>query len=349
MPKTNKHKARFWNNHHQMINGYQWPKYEYKYCIGGKTGYTNISRNTLVTYAEKDGMELVCVIMRADGPKQGEPNEYTDTTSLLNFGFENYRKYTVDEQTSDINKDLFNNYDSYFDSDASPVHLASESSVVLPKGVKLSQAKQKVSYNKDVKLEAGDNIIGSVTYSYGGRMVGSTNIIYTKTEDSAGKHLDAASRKVVGEEIQELKDSAEKDKEKENIWRKWRKVKDAMVGFFKIGAVRVIVLVIAVAAVAALLVFLLRHVQMPRLRRRRRRSPGGYRSKRARRRNARNSHNHWSSRGSGRRRTRRNMSKYYERKPVKSGSPRERRSRGLTYHKNHKKTRESFGKNFFDF
>ena len=43
----------------------------------------------MVTYAEKDGMELVCVIMRADGPKQGEPNEYTDTTSLLNFGFEN--------------------------------------------------------------------------------------------------------------------------------------------------------------------------------------------------------------------------------------------------------------------
>ncbi len=349
MPKTNKHKARFWNNHHQMVNGYQWPKYEYKYCIGGKTGYTNISRNTLVTYAEKDGMELVCVIMRADGPKQGEPNEYTDTTSLLNFGFENYRKYTVDEQTSDINKDLFNNYDSYFDSDASPIHLASESSVVLPKGVELTQAKQKVSYDKDVKLKTGDNIIGSVTYSYGGRVVGSTDIIYTKKEDSAGRHLDAASREAVGEEIQELKDSAKKDKEKENIWRKWRKVKDAMVGFFKISAVRVVLLVIAVAAVAALLIFLLRHVQMPRLRRRRRRSSGGYRSRRARRRNARHSHNHWSSGGSGRRRTRRNMSKYYERKPVKSSSPRERRNRGLTYHKNHKKTRESFGKNFFDF
>ena len=170
------------------------------------------------------------MIMRAAGPKQGEPNEYTDTTSLLNFGFENYQKYTVDEQTSDINKDLFNNYGSYFDSDASPIHLASESSVVLPKGVQLSQAEQKVSYDTDVKLEMGDNVIGHVTYTYGGKRVGSTDIIYTKSEDSSDKHLDAASREVVDEEIQQLKDSAQKDKEKENIWRKWRKVKDAMVG-----------------------------------------------------------------------------------------------------------------------
>lgn len=349
MPATNKHKERYWNNHHQMINGYQWPKYEYKYCIGGKTGYTNAAKNTLVTYAEKDGMELVCVIMRADGPKQGEPNEYTDTTSLLNYGFENYKKYTVDEQASDINKDLFNNYDSYFDSDASPIHLASESSVVLPKGVKLSQAKQEVSYDTDVKLEMGDNIIGHVTYTYGGRRVGSTDIIYTKSEDSFDKHLDAASREAVDEEIQQLKDSAQKDKEKENIWRKWRKVKDAMVGFFEIRVVQIILLVIAAVAVVALLVFLLRHVHLPQLRRRRRRSSGGYRGRRARRRNARRSHNNWSSSSSGKRRTRRNMSKYYERKPANTGSARERRSKGLTYHKNHKKTRESFGKNFFDF
>ena len=349
MPATNKHKKRLWNNHHQMINGYQWPKYEYKYCIGGKTGYTDAARNTLVTFAEKDGMELVCVVMRADGPKQGEPNEYTDTTSLLNFSFEKYNKYTVDEQTSDLNKDLFNNYDSYFDSNASPIHLASESSVVLPKGVKLSQAKQKVTYHENVKLKMGDNVIGHVTYMYGNRTVGSTDIIYTKKEDSADKHLDAASREVVDEEIQQLKDSAKKDKEKENVWRRWRKVTDGMVGFFKSKAVQIVGLLIAGAAVSALVIVLFRHVRFPRFRRRRRRSSGGYRSKRARRRNARRSHSHWSSSKSGKRRTRRNMSKYYERKPVNTGSARERRSKGLTYHKNHKKTKESFGKNFFDF
>lgn len=40
-------------NHHQMINGWRYPKYEYKYAIGGKTGYTHVAQNTLVTYGEK--------------------------------------------------------------------------------------------------------------------------------------------------------------------------------------------------------------------------------------------------------------------------------------------------------
>lgn len=103
-----------------MINGWRYPKYEYKYAIGGKTGYTHVAQNTLVTYGEKNGMELVCVIMKAAGPKQGEPNEYTDTTKLLNYGFEKYQKYTVNQENEQINADLFNNYGSYFNADESP-------------------------------------------------------------------------------------------------------------------------------------------------------------------------------------------------------------------------------------
>ena len=33
----------------------------------GKTGYTSIAMNTLVTYAEKDGVELLCVVMKGYG------------------------------------------------------------------------------------------------------------------------------------------------------------------------------------------------------------------------------------------------------------------------------------------
>lgn len=344
MPKTNKHKEeRPWDNHHQMINGYEHPKYEYKYCIGGKTGYTHAAGNTLVTYAEKNGMELVCVIMKAKGPKQGEPNEYTDTTSLLNFGFEKYQKYAVDEDSSDINKDLFNNYDSYFDMENSPVHLSSESSVVLPKGVKLSEAKQQVSYHEGVALQAGDNVIGHVTYTYGGKTVGSTDILYTKAENDIDSHLDSASREIVDNEIQQLKDSEQKDKKKGNIWRK---VRGTIVGFFGIRAVQIVFLVIAAAVVIFLLVCLFRHIELPKFRtRRRRRSSGGYRSRQARRQARRTRGGYGNI--SQKRKTRRNVSKHYERKTP--NVKKSKKNRGVRYHKNHKKTRESFGKNFFDF
>jgi D-alanyl-D-alanine carboxypeptidase len=329
-----------------MINGYKYPKYEYKYCIGGKTGYTNVARNTLVTFAEKDGMELVCVIMYADGPTQGEPNEYTDTTSLLNFGFEKYQKYTIDEETSDTNKELFNNYDSYFDAEASPIHLASESSVVLPKGVKLSAAKQKISYDKNVELQMGDNVIGKVTYTYGGRTVGSTDIIYTKTEESSENHLDAASRAVVDEEIQQLEDSQKKEREKADVWRK---IKNVLVSFFKNRIVQLVLVVIAAAVVIFLLICLLRHVELPKLGRRRKRGSGGYRSRQARRQHARRLRSQRSSARKNKGSTRRSQSKHYEKKTLRTDGKKERKSKGIRYHKNHKNTKESFGKNFFDF
>ena len=344
--KTNKHKMeRIWDNHHQMINGYDWPKYEYKYCIGGKTGYTMAARNTLVTYAEKDGMELVCVVMRANGPRQGEPNEYTDTISLLNFGFEKYQKYAVNGAGSDINEELFNNYDSYFDLENSPIHLSSESSVVLPKGVDISVAKQKVTYEENVTLTDGDNVIGHVTYTYGGKTVGSTDILYTKSEEDTTSHLDAASREIVDEEIQALEDSKQKDKKKANVWRK---VKNAVIGFFKIRVVQIILLALVAVALIFFLIRLLRHVELPKFgrHRRRRRSMSGYRSKQGRK-NARRMERERRKNSSGYKTMKRNVSRHYEKKAPKG--EKKRRSRGIRYHKNHRRTKESFGKNFFDF
>ena len=82
--------------------------------IGGKTGYTSMAHSTLVTFAEKDGMQVVSVIMKGNSPKQGEPNEYTDTTRILDFAFEKFSKHEVNGENSDVNENLFNTFDSYF-------------------------------------------------------------------------------------------------------------------------------------------------------------------------------------------------------------------------------------------
>ena len=342
IPKTNTHKKRFWSNHHEMINGDEYPKYEYKYCTGGKTGYTSVARSTLVTCAEKDGMELVCVVMKAGSAKSGEPNTYTDTISLLNFGFEKYRKYTLDEETSDLNKELFNNYDSYFDAGQSPVHLAGEASVVLPAGAKLSEAKQKVTYDNNVSLKEGENVIGRVSYSYGGKTVGSTEIIYTKTAEDVNNHLDAASREVIDQEIQDIRATEKSDEKKANLWKS---IKNGVVAFFQYRVVQIILLVLAAGLVIFLLIVLLRHVHLPKIRRRRR-SNSGYRNRRARKnhkRRTRSYHSSSAAKKSSRRRTR--SRDYVQRAPKKQKN----RRPGLQYSKRHKNTKESFGKNFFDF
>lgn len=346
MPKTNKHKmVRYWNNHHQMINGYNFPEYEYKYCIGGKTGYTKVAHSTLVTFAEKDGMQLVSVIMYAQTPKQGVPNEYTDSTKLLNFGFEKYKKYTLDEKSSTINESLFNNYGTYFNTANSPVRLDSESSVVLPKGAKLSEAKQTITYDKNVKLQPGDNVIGHVTYTYRNRNVGSTGIIYRKEEDDSANHLDAASRKIVTQEINSIE---EKEKKQSNQLHFLNKVKKKLIQFFEIKAVQIAVLVLLGILIIFLTVCLFKniHIPMPSFRRRRRVS-GGYSSRGARRNYARRERaNRAIQRSNSQKNVRRNHSKHYDKKASPSAK---KASKNARHRKRHKNTRESFGRNFFDF
>ena len=75
-----------WNGN-KMINPAE--PYYYEYCEGGKTGYTMKANNTLMTFAKKDGLELICVIMDCDGAKYA----YSDTKALYNYCYNNYVYY----------------------------------------------------------------------------------------------------------------------------------------------------------------------------------------------------------------------------------------------------------------
>lgn len=81
-------------NHHRMIPGCQLSRPRpYEYVIGGKTGFTTITRNTLVTFAQKDGHRLVCVILKDETPKH-----YEDTKALLDYGFACYENPSIKAQ-----------------------------------------------------------------------------------------------------------------------------------------------------------------------------------------------------------------------------------------------------------
>lgn len=60
-------------------------KYHYDACIGGKTGYTSEAKNTLVTYAEKDGHTLACVVM-----ENSDGHIYPDTINAMDYCFDHY-------------------------------------------------------------------------------------------------------------------------------------------------------------------------------------------------------------------------------------------------------------------
>jgi len=59
--------------------------------VGGKTGFTNMSRQTLVSYGVRRDMQLITVVMRADQ----RDIRYSDTRILMDYGFEQFQQHTL--------------------------------------------------------------------------------------------------------------------------------------------------------------------------------------------------------------------------------------------------------------
>lgn len=78
IPATNKYGERNCTSTNQLINGAR----SYEGVYAGKTGHTANAGRTLVTAAYRDGMDLICVIMKSDND-----NFYSDTETLLDHAF----------------------------------------------------------------------------------------------------------------------------------------------------------------------------------------------------------------------------------------------------------------------
>lgn len=77
-------------NHHKLIISDQFPE-----VTGGKTGYVDESRHTLVTTAEKDGLSIIVVTLKANGSQLA----YQDTIQLMNYSFSNFETDQIDQAT----------------------------------------------------------------------------------------------------------------------------------------------------------------------------------------------------------------------------------------------------------
>ncbi len=147
--------------------------HEYEYLVASKTGYTDSSRQTLVSCAEKDGMKLICVILKEESPAQ-----YTDTIDLFNYGFGNFQKVNVSQAETRFNINnasfFYSNNDIFGDS--KPIlSLNTEDTVILPKTAGFEDADSTISYEN-----APEGTVGTVTYTYHDTFVGSATIDLAK-------------------------------------------------------------------------------------------------------------------------------------------------------------------------
>lgn len=101
IPGTNKtDEIRYLYQQHKMLNPSRDATIYREDVIGGKTGYTDEARHTLVTIAKQGDTTLVAVVLQSE-----RDSLYTDTAQLLDYGFESYYSLNL-HSVDDILKTL---------------------------------------------------------------------------------------------------------------------------------------------------------------------------------------------------------------------------------------------------
>lgn len=157
IPETNiTAEKRYVHQNHKMLR--DWDSRYYEYCVGGKTGYTDQALSTLVTFATKEDVNLVAVVLKTHG---GGNNTYVDTRAMLDFAFDNFAKVPV-------TKDMIGNKNI--------AKVEKNACVMLPTGVSTDD----LEMNFVAPTEKKDRT-GTVSFTYNGLEVGTVDV--TITED----------------------------------------------------------------------------------------------------------------------------------------------------------------------
>ena len=150
-------------------------KYAYPYLVGCKTGYTDVARSTLVSCAEKNGMKLICVVMRDENP-----NYYEDTISLFDYGFSNFQRVNISQAETKYNIDnagAFYSGNDIFGNSKPILQLNQNDSITLPNTITFRDASSSISYDNTAPGQAA-----VITYTYNDVVLGTASIDFTASE-----------------------------------------------------------------------------------------------------------------------------------------------------------------------
>lgn len=165
-------------------------EYAYEYLVGCKTGYTEAARSCLVSCAEKDGMKLICVVMRDESPYQ-----YEDTIALFDYGFNNFDKVNVAQTETKYNIDnagLFYSGNDIFGNSQPILSLNKDDYVILPKTATFEDLDSTISYDTDNQKQAA-----VITYTYHDVYIGSVALNFAENQEDTSYLFNSPEEKEI--------------------------------------------------------------------------------------------------------------------------------------------------------
>jgi D-alanyl-D-alanine carboxypeptidase (penicillin-binding protein 5/6) len=167
IPATNKQEERNYITNSNKLIWKTYDKFRYEYATGIKTGYTVKSKQCLVGGAKKGDMELISVVMGAEGQ-----NIYTDTIALFEYGFANYEYVSVLEKDQIVTSVPINNGEAKINL------LAAEDFSLLLSQSERDKVTTEIETNTDIKepIQKGE-ALGAMLIKVAGKEVKKINLV----------------------------------------------------------------------------------------------------------------------------------------------------------------------------
>ena len=148
---------------------------QYAYATGLKTGSTSNAGFCVSATAEKDGVELIAVIMGADNSK----DRFKDAVKLLDYGFGKCEFY-VDDAVENVAKVPVTGGVQ----EEVPVHMDGEFRYVDTTGADLSQVRREAEVKKELQapVKQGDPA-GEMVYYLGDKEIGRQKLVAAESVD----------------------------------------------------------------------------------------------------------------------------------------------------------------------
>lgn len=180
---TNKNNfTRYYKARYEMLKG---GEYEYEYCKAGKTGYTDAAGNCLVSYAEKDGLRLVCVIFNS-----GASSRYYDTEKLFDFYLNNYKKISIDkyrEALANNSIELLELTGKLSNTVHTTLKFKDEAYLLVPNSVKGDELTTIVTYADSPAYSGEEGGFACLSFFYGDSNVGTLTIFPSSAQTKPSK------------------------------------------------------------------------------------------------------------------------------------------------------------------
>lgn len=151
---------------------------QYEYTTGLKTGSTGDAKFCVSATGEKNGIEMIAVVMAAENSKE----RFADAVKLLNYGFGRCQLYTDEEEEGIEDIEVQSGVE-----DTVGVQRADPFSYLDTAGADLNSIEKKIEMEKEVKapLKKGD-VVGYIVYKLDGKEIGRSELIAEKSVKKAG-------------------------------------------------------------------------------------------------------------------------------------------------------------------